>query len=117
MASLSGAQRARTIPTWSLIAGTGALLVLLRRRIGRIDFSSILGSFLRVGAAALIFAGAAYGIWRPLDMAFGRSFPAQLVSVGAAFVVGMAVYLFSARLLGVRELETLLAFRRRRRAS
>jgi len=99
------------------IAGTGALLILLRRRIGRIDFSAILSSFLRICAATAVFAAVGYAIWRPLDTVLGRTFPAQLVSLSAAFTVGIATYLVSARMLGVRELETLLAFRRRRRAS
>jgi putative peptidoglycan lipid II flippase len=96
------------------IVGTAALLVLLRRRIGRIDFGSILSSFVRVAVAAGVFAVAGYAIWRSLDSMLGRSFPAQLGSLGTALVVGLAAYLITARLLGVRELETLLSFRRRR---
>jgi putative peptidoglycan lipid II flippase len=99
------------------ILGTGALLVLLRRRIGRIDFGSILSSFLRVTTSAAVFAAVGYGIWRPLDSALGRSLTSQLVSLGTALVAGMVAYLVSARLLGVRELETLLALRGHRRAS
>ena len=99
------------------IAGTGALLVLLRRRIGRIDFGAILSSFVRVVVSAGVFAAVSYAIWRPLDSELGRSFTSQLVSLGTALVAGMVVYLVSARLLGVRELETLLALRGRRRAS
>ena len=98
------------------IAGTGALLVLLRRRIGRIDFGAILSSFVRVAVSAAIFAAVGYGIWRPLDSMLGRSFPAQLASLGTAMVAGLAAYLVSARMLGVRELETLLALRGRRHA-
>ncbi len=96
------------------IAGTAALLVLLRREIGRIDFSAILGSFIRVAAAGAALAGVGYAIWRPLDEVLGRSFPAQAGSLSAALVGGLAVYLLCARLLGVRELQTLLAFRNRR---
>ncbi len=99
------------------ILGTAALLVLLRRRIGRIDFGQILSSFLRVAAASVVFAAVGYGIWRGLDPLLGRSFPAQTASLGTALVAGTVVYLVSARMLGVRELETLLAFRRRRRAA
>lgn len=96
------------------IVGTAALLVLLRRQVGRIDFGAILSSFIRVAVAAGIFAAVGYGIWRPLDSILGRSFPAQMISLGTAMVVGLAAYLISARSLGVRELETLLSFRRRR---
>lgn len=96
------------------IAGTAALLVLLRRQVGRIDFGAILSSFIRVAVAAGIFAAVGYGIWRPLDSILGRSFPAQMISLGTAMVVGLAAYLITAHSLGVRELETLLSFRRRR---
>ncbi len=96
------------------IAGTAALLVLLRRRIGRIDFGAILSSFVRIGVSAAVFAVVGYGIWRPLDEVLGRSFPAQLASLGTALAAGLAAYLITARSLGVRELETLLALRHRR---
>jgi len=96
------------------IAGTGALLVLLRRRIGRIDFGAILSSFVRVAVSAVVFVAVSYAIWRSLDAALGRSFSSQLVSLGTALVAGLVAYLVSARMLGVRELETLLSFRRRR---
>ena len=96
------------------IAGTAALLVLLRRRIGRIDFGQILSSFVRVTVASAIFAAIGYGIWRPLDSMLGRSLFAQVASLGTALVVGLAAYLISARTLGVRELQTLLALRSRR---
>jgi putative peptidoglycan lipid II flippase len=96
------------------IAGTGALLVLLRRQIGRIDFTAILSSFVRIAVSAAIFVAVSYAIWRSLDSALGRSFGSQLTSLGTALVAGLAAYLVSARLLGVRELETLLALRRRR---
>jgi putative peptidoglycan lipid II flippase len=98
------------------IASTAALLVLLRRRIGRIDFRAILSSFLRIAAAAAVFAAVGYAIWKPLDEVLGHAFSAQLLSLSAALALGLAVYLLCARLLGVRELETLRGFIRRRRA-
>ena len=55
----------------------------------------------------------AYGVWCVLDEALGRSLAAQLVSLGAALVVGGAVYLVACRALGVRELEALLSLRDR----
>jgi putative peptidoglycan lipid II flippase len=97
------------------IVATAALLILLRRRVGRIDFAAILGSLLRIAAAAAVFAAIGYALWRPLDETLGHSFPAQLASLGTALAGGLAGYLLSARLLGVRELETLLALVRRRR--
>jgi uncharacterized membrane protein YqgA involved in biofilm formation len=60
-----------------------------------------------------VLAGASYGTWYGIDSALGRSFVGQLVSVGGALAVGIAVYLLSCRALKVRELGALLALRNR----
>jgi putative peptidoglycan lipid II flippase len=99
------------------IAGTAALLVAMRRRLGRIDLRAMTSSFVRIAIASLVYAAVSYAIWRPLDHALGRSLGGQILSLGTALAVGLAAYLVSARLLAVRELETLLALRGRRRAS
>jgi putative peptidoglycan lipid II flippase len=96
------------------IAGTAVLLVLLRRRLGRMEVARTSDALVRITAASAVLAGVCYGIWRPLDDALGRSFGAQCVSLGLALVLGGAAYLVSCRLLGVRELQTLLSLRRRR---
>jgi putative peptidoglycan lipid II flippase len=95
------------------IAGTGALLVLLRRRLGRMELGRTGDAVVRITAASAVVAGVCYGVWRPLDDALGRSFGGQAVSLGLALAAGAAAYLGSCRLLGVRELETLLSLRRR----
>jgi putative peptidoglycan lipid II flippase len=95
------------------IAGTGALLVLLRRRLGLIDFSRTIGAILRVALASLAVAAVSYGVWRGLDEALGRSFIAQVASVGTALAAATTVYLGACRALGVRELDALLALRAR----
>jgi putative peptidoglycan lipid II flippase len=95
------------------IAGTGLLLILLRRRLGRMDFGRTSNAVVRITAAAAVLAGVCYGIWRPLDEALGRSFGGQAVSLGLALAAGAASYVVSCRLLGVRELEALLSLRRR----
>ena len=97
------------------IAGTAALLVLLRRRFGRIEFGETAQAALLITLAAAVLAGVSYGVWRGLDAALGRSLGAQLVSVLTAIAAGGLAYLVSCRLLGVRELEALLALRRRPR--
>jgi putative peptidoglycan lipid II flippase len=97
------------------VAGTGALLLLLRRRLGRIDFSGIASSVARISLAAAVVAIVAYPVWDGLDAALGRSFGAQLVSLTTALAAGAAAYLISCRLLGVRELEALLSLRARLR--
>jgi putative peptidoglycan lipid II flippase len=96
------------------IVGTAALIFLLRRRLGGIDLGRTTDAVIRITAASALLAGACYGVWRPLDDALGRSFGAQVVSLGLALAVGGAVYLTACRLLGVRELQALLSLRRRR---
>jgi putative peptidoglycan lipid II flippase len=95
------------------VAGVAALLVLFRRRIGRIDFASTTRSFLLVTAASAVFGVVAYGVWWALDDAFCRSFVAQLVAVGGALSAGAAAYLGACRALRVRELAALLSLRSR----
>ena len=68
------------------LAGTGALIVVFRRRIGRIEGRRILDTYARTIVASLAAAGAAYGVWYGLDEALGGSVWAQIVSVGSALL-------------------------------
>jgi putative peptidoglycan lipid II flippase len=95
------------------VAGTAALLVLLRRRLGRLDVGETMSTTTRVVLASLIVGGVAFGVWYGLDRALGRSFGAQLVSVGIALVTGTATYLALCKALRVKELNALLALRTR----
>jgi putative peptidoglycan lipid II flippase len=95
------------------IAGSTVLLVLMRRRLGRINFGEIADSIGRIVVASAAVAGAAYGVWYGLDRAFGRSVAGQLVSVGLALLTAIGVYLLASRALKVRELGALLALRSR----
>jgi putative peptidoglycan lipid II flippase len=95
------------------IAGAVALVVLLRRRVGDVELERVGGAVMRIVAASAALGGIAYGVWRVVDELLGRSFPAQLLSVGAALAAGASVYLLACRLLGVREIETLLSLRAR----
>jgi hypothetical protein len=72
-------------------------------------------SSLLVIVASIPLAVVAYAVWWGLDEALGRTFLAQLVSVFTALAAGGAVYLISARLLGIRELQALLSLRSRPR--
>jgi putative peptidoglycan lipid II flippase len=109
------------VGTWGLplatsianIAGAAALLLVLRRRLGRLELAETASSTVRIALASLPLAAASYAVWRALDEALGRTFPAELASVGAALLVGFAIYLISCRLLRVRELEALLTLRSR----
>jgi len=95
------------------IAGTAALFVILRRRLGRMDGRAIASSYARITLASAVAAGAAFAVWYGLDEALGRSLGAQVVSVGVGILAGAAVFLALAALLRVRELQTLLSLRRR----
>ena len=97
------------------IVASAALVVLLRRRLTRLELGATIDSALRITAAAAVLGAVAFGAWWLLDEALGRTFLAQLVSVFGALAAGGAAYLFSARLLGVRELNTLLSLRARSR--
>jgi putative peptidoglycan lipid II flippase len=89
------------------IAGAAALLLLLRRRVGRVDFARTARTLAQVAVASAVLAGVAYGIWWLLDDVLGRSFGAQLTSVGAALLGGGGAYLLACRALGVREMAAL----------
>ena len=95
------------------IAGVALLFVALRRRAGRLELHQTARSFGLVTVAAAALGAVAYGVWYVLDDALGRSFPAQLVSLGAALVAGSAVYLAACRALRVREMAALLSLRDR----
>jgi len=98
------------------IAGTWVLFVLLRRRLGRIEGGAIASTVARVAVASALAGGIALVIWRALDDALGRSFPAQVGSVGVALGTAVAAYLIACRLLQVEELRALSALRGRLRA-
>jgi putative peptidoglycan lipid II flippase len=99
------------------IAGVAMLLVALRRRLGGLDLTRSVRSFLLVSVASALLAVVSYGVWRVLDEVLGRSFAGQLASLGTALVVGGLAYLAAARVLRVRELAALLSLRGRFRPS
>jgi putative peptidoglycan lipid II flippase len=97
------------------VAGTWALLVVLRRRITRVGGGEIASSAARVLVASAVVAAVSWTVWRPLDSWLGRSFPAQVVALGVALGAAIAVYLACCRALQVRELDALLSLRTRLR--
>jgi putative peptidoglycan lipid II flippase len=96
----------------SNLAGALALAVLLWRKVGRIDTRSTLLALGRILLAAAVASGLAALVWWAVDAALGRSLVGQILSVGLGLAVGTAGYLGACRLLGVRELGSLLALRR-----
>ncbi|HEX5799290.1 MAG TPA: murein biosynthesis integral membrane protein MurJ [Gaiellaceae bacterium] len=97
------------------IVGVALLFVALRRRAGRLDLAGAVDSFARVSVASLALAVVAFGSWWVLDDLLGRSFLAQLVSLGTALLAGGAVYLAACRALRVPEMAALLSLRSRSR--
>jgi putative peptidoglycan lipid II flippase len=93
------------------------LLVMMHRRVGLEHVRRTLVVVVRVTVGSVVAAGLAFGVWYGLDAVLGEGLGAQLVSLGAAFVVGGSVYVGAARILGLRELETLLLLRARREES
>jgi putative peptidoglycan lipid II flippase len=91
------------------IAGTWALLILLRRRLGRIDGGAIASTTIRVAVASAVVAAVAWTLWHPLDSALGRSFPGQVVSLGVALGGSIVAYAVCCRLLQVQEMQALRA--------
>src|ERR1051325_7361944 len=100
-------------PSLVNVAGTIALLLLLRRRLERLEFRETAFSGLRVVVASAALGAAAFGVWYALDRALGRSFGGQLVSVGISLLVAATVYVAACRALHVKELNALLALRAR----
>jgi putative peptidoglycan lipid II flippase len=95
------------------IAGTWAMLELFRRRVGGFEMKETVQGFVLVTVASAVLAAVAWWVWHLLDLAFGQSLPAQIVSLGGGLALGAAAFLGACRLLNVRELETMLRLRRR----
>ncbi len=96
------------------IAGAAALLVALRRRFGHMDGPRIADAVARIAVAALALGVVALATWYGLDRLLGRTVAAQVVSLGAALAIGVAVYLGVCRALKVRELDALRSMLRGR---
>jgi putative peptidoglycan lipid II flippase len=97
------------------IAGTAALAFLLRRKLGRFELAETARAAALILGASIALAAVAYPVWWALDDVLGRSNAAQIVSLSVALAAGSLAYLAAARALGVRELDALLALRRRSR--
>ena len=111
--------RLGVIPRFLFAATLVACLTVLVREVwrrgGRIDGGEIAASTVKIVAASAVVAVVAFGVWDPLDMALGRSFGGQVVSVGLALVASVAAYAIACRALSVREMQALLSLRTRAR--
>jgi putative peptidoglycan lipid II flippase len=97
------------------VGGTVALATLLQRRLGSIGGGRMTAALTKIVLASVPVAAVSYFVWKPLDSALGRAFPAQVVSLAAALLVAAAVYFAACSLLRVGELQTLLSLRGRLR--
>jgi len=94
------------------VVAAAALLVMMRRRLGLEHVGRTLAVVARIVVASAIAAGTGFAVWYGLDAWLGRSVVAQVISLGAAFVVAGAAYLAASRTLAERELAAVLALRR-----
>jgi putative peptidoglycan lipid II flippase len=101
----------------SNVAAALVLLVLLRRKLGRLEIRQTTRAIALICLASCALAGVAYGAWWVLDEGLGDGFAAQVVAVGVSLAAGGGAYLGACWLLRVRELRALLALRRGRSAS
>lgn len=95
------------------VGGTIALAILLRRRLGSIAGGRMTAALTKIVLACVPVAAVSYVVWEPLDGALGRTFPAQVVSLGAALLAAVAVYLAACSVLRVGEMQALLSLRGR----
>jgi putative peptidoglycan lipid II flippase len=83
---------------------------------GRLEGAQTLMITIRVLVASALLAGVSWGLWKGLDAALGRSLPAQIVSVGLAIAVGVALYakaVLTMRVPEARQIEALVVGRLR----
>lgn len=89
-----------------------ALLMLMRRELGRVDGKILLKSGVAVGLASVVAAAAAYFSWVFLDRWLGTGQMAQVLSLGLSLAEGAAVFVFIAWLTRMPELGFLRMARR-----
>jgi putative peptidoglycan lipid II flippase len=93
----------------------GVLVVLLRRQVGHLHLGEVAGETARIVVATVYCTAAAFGVWWPLDQLLGRSLPAQVVTVGLGLAAGGGAYLAAGRILGLSDMEVLVALTERLR--
>ena len=100
----------------SYVVGASLLLLLLRRRLGPIDGSRIARTAAKATIGAVTSAAAAFGVIEAWEVPTEASVLVQAAHVGAAIAVGVLVFLITALILRVGEVDDLRqAFVRRSR--
>jgi putative peptidoglycan lipid II flippase len=87
------------------VVGAAALVLLLRRRLGRIDGARIAGTMVKTTIAAIASAAAAFGVLAIWGQATDAGVLAQAIHVGLAVICGVLVFLISALILRVGEVD------------
>jgi putative peptidoglycan lipid II flippase len=83
-----------------------ALVLLMRRRIKRLEGRRIFSSFTRIALASAALSAASYLAYRWLfDLMGGRGLGARLIEAFVPIIIGGVVFFAAARLLRVRELD------------
>ncbi|HET9242888.1 MAG TPA: murein biosynthesis integral membrane protein MurJ [Gaiella sp.] len=96
----------------SNLAAAVVLVLLMRRRVEGVETTATATALVRILVASAAASAAAVGVWWAVDAVVGRSLVGQLLSVGLGLTAALGVYLAACRLLGVRELGSLLGLRR-----
>jgi len=94
-----------------------ALLFLLRRRTGRLGLRAVGAATLRIALASGVMGAAVWGVARLGSWERGGNDHENIAIYLVAVIVGAAVYVGGAKLLGVSELDDVLGAVRRRRGS
>jgi putative peptidoglycan lipid II flippase len=81
---------------------------------GDLEGPQTLRTTIRIVIAAVLLAAVSWVLWKGLDAAFGRSLPAQIVSVGIAISAGIAVYAWAVLALRIPEAHQIQALIRGR---
>jgi putative peptidoglycan lipid II flippase len=91
----------------SYVAGAAALIVLLRRRLGPIDGARIARTTVSAIVAGIISAAGAIGILQIWEIPSDAGVLTQAIHVGVAVAGGVLVFLISALILRVGEVDDL----------
>jgi putative peptidoglycan lipid II flippase len=105
-----------------IVAGTGigttaavvAQALILRREFGGLELGQLFSTAARITIASAALAAVGWVVWDLLDAALGRGLVGQVISLGTALAAGGLVYLASAKLLRIAELEQIMRLLRRR---
>jgi putative peptidoglycan lipid II flippase len=91
----------------SYAVGACVLLLLLRRRLGSIGGARIARTVAKASVAAIVSAVAAVGVVRAWEVQSDASVLVQAAQLGVAIVVGVLVFLVSALILRIEEVDDL----------